>query len=367
MPSYQRGYRWGTEDVTRLLNDIAFRKDLSKKYCLQPIVVKKGGSGSYQLIDGQQRLTTLYIVLRVLHQYGVDARVNYSISYETRQKSGDFLKTLSEDPAKAKDMRDDNIDFYYMFNAYECAKNWMIDKQKESGKIATRLYDQLRDKVKVLWYEANEKEDGHELFKRLNIGRIPLTNAELIKALFLNSNSLEESGEPKYRQMEIAAQWDRMEKKLHNEAFWGFLTNATGDEYPVRLELIFNLMSEEEEEYKRDPYAAFFYFTNRLTGENKTKERKTAIELWNEITDFYDTLKQLFDGSSDKSIRLFNRIGYLVWEGKSLHKLLENIKGKSKEGALKELDEKIHKSISKKKIEDISYERDKPLILRILT
>lgn len=52
VPSYQRGYRWGKEEVTRLLEDIYTNGN--KTYCLQPVVVRKDGD-RYELIDGQQR------------------------------------------------------------------------------------------------------------------------------------------------------------------------------------------------------------------------------------------------------------------------------------------------------------------------
>lgn len=60
IPSYQRGYRWSETEVVRLLDDIY--QNGKKNYCLQPVVVRKKGD-HYELIDGQQRLTTLYLVI----------------------------------------------------------------------------------------------------------------------------------------------------------------------------------------------------------------------------------------------------------------------------------------------------------------
>ena len=62
IPSYQRGYRWGKDEVERLLDDI--HANGANGYCLQPIVVRRRKDG-YELIDGQQRLTTLFL----LHWY----------------------------------------------------------------------------------------------------------------------------------------------------------------------------------------------------------------------------------------------------------------------------------------------------------
>ena len=67
IPSYQRGYRWGADEVTRMLDDI-YANGMKKnkgKYCLQPIVVRKKDD-SFELVDGQQRLTTLYLIYRYM-------------------------------------------------------------------------------------------------------------------------------------------------------------------------------------------------------------------------------------------------------------------------------------------------------------
>ena len=86
VPAYQRGYRWGEEQVNFLLNDIWENGD--KDYCLQPIVVKRQMDGKFELIDGQQRLTTLYLIflymqLKVLQNIDLP----FTVEYETRRLS----------------------------------------------------------------------------------------------------------------------------------------------------------------------------------------------------------------------------------------------------------------------------------------
>ena len=63
IPSYQRGYRWGEEEVTRLLEDILANGP--NNYCLQPVVVRRDGD-RFELIDGQQRLTTIYLIYKYI-------------------------------------------------------------------------------------------------------------------------------------------------------------------------------------------------------------------------------------------------------------------------------------------------------------
>ncbi len=103
IPSYQRGYRWSETEVVRLLDDIY--QNGKKNYCLQPVVVRKK-EDQYELIDGQQRLTTLYLIYKYMKN--VNPFFNepaFTLSYQTRDQSEEFLKTL--DMTK----QDDNIDF----------------------------------------------------------------------------------------------------------------------------------------------------------------------------------------------------------------------------------------------------------------
>ena len=95
------------------------------------------------------------------------------ITYETRQGSKDYLDRLDEDDASS------NIDFFHMFRAYRCIEEWFTKFDHRTTHEATRLYGYLFDHVKVLWYEAPPEVDSTDLFTRLNVGRIPLTDAEL--------------------------------------------------------------------------------------------------------------------------------------------------------------------------------------------
>lgn len=78
---YQRGYRWGMREIFSLLDDIfTFKKSIRDSfYCLQPLVVNEKKENNYELIDGQQRSTTIYLILKYL--LGTDF---YSLKYETR-------------------------------------------------------------------------------------------------------------------------------------------------------------------------------------------------------------------------------------------------------------------------------------------
>ena len=105
VPSYQRGYRWSEIEVVRLLDDI-YLTEGKRNYCLQPVVVRKNGE-RYELIDGQQRLTTIYLIYRFMNEesFGFIDEPRFTLSYETREQSEDFLKSID------LSRKDENIDF----------------------------------------------------------------------------------------------------------------------------------------------------------------------------------------------------------------------------------------------------------------
>ena len=126
IPDYQRGYRWGDLEVVRLLEDVY--ENGSKGYCLQPIVVKRQGD-DFILIDGQQRLTTVYLLYQYFHKAsnGFMPAPRFTLQYITRPKSQAFLENID------LSLREDNIDFWYMANAYEKIEKWFESQDKKES------------------------------------------------------------------------------------------------------------------------------------------------------------------------------------------------------------------------------------------
>lgn len=356
VPSYQRGYRWGTDEVTRLLDDVynllnfgSGKNPLngSKNYCLQPIVVKKLDENFFEVIDGQQRLTTLFLIYRYVYLMGQCDEPKFFLTYKTRDNSADFLQNIESNLSR----KNDYIDFYFMANAYQVIKNW-FEIKKDSRKTA-RYFDTLfSDNVKIIWYEVDDAEDGNAMFTRLNIGKIPLTSAELVKAMFLRLNRM--NGR---KQDEIALQWDNIEKELHDESFWYFLTNNSAEKYQTRIDLVLDLKSKESFD-KREKYSTFFYF------DNLSKE-KNLNEVWREIVQTFLTLKDWYQNHT-----LYHKIGYLIASGyKNLSEIFKESQGKTKRQFLLRLDELIKNSVALRNDEnylDWSYDKESEKIRRLL-
>ena len=333
VPSYQRGYRWGEDEVLRLLNDVY--SNGKKNYCLQPIVVRKR-ENSFELIDGQQRLTTLYLIYRYMKN--VNPFFNepaFNLIYETRDNSADFLKSID------MSRRDDNIDFWFIANAYETIKTWF---EEDMQIRVLHIFEYFKEDVKIIWYEVGENEDAISLFTRLNIGKIPLTSAELVKAMFLSSNG--KNREELEKQEEISLQWDNMEKELHDDSLWYFLTNRTNARYQTRIDLILDLISQKPAD-NREKYYTFF----KIDELGKTI---TLEELWRKIQQTFLVLKDWYENHE-----LYHKIGYLIASEKLTLQTIFNISaGKTKQEFRSVLDSFIKESIAiQGNYADLSYEK----------
>lgn len=332
IPSYQRGYRWRREEVLRLLEDIYANE--TRNYCLQPVVVKKDGN-RYELVDGQQRLTTLYLIYRYMHaaSNGFMDEPGFSITYGTRPESKHFLQSI--DLAR----KEENIDFWFMCEAYVTIEQWFMAHEKKS--TLTNINKYFDENVKIIWYEVDQSEDTISLFTRLNIGKIPLTSAELVKAMFLSGAS----GMGREKQEEISLQWDNIEKDLQNNALWFFLANYGRTGCQTRIDLILNLISGKPDADK-DPYYTFFYFVGLA--------REMDLDsIWRNIQHTFLMLKDWFENHE-----MYHKIGYLIAsETASLQSLFHLAENRTKKQFLTELDNEIRKSITiDDNYGDLSYE-----------
>lgn len=310
--AYQRGYRWGKDEVEYLLEDINEIPD-GQKYCLQPVVVKNVND-KYELIDGQQRMTTLYLIMKYLNAY-VD--INYSIEYTTRKSenehvgSKELLETIDTIDLSSPS---NNIDELFIKKSYSIIKTWFNGEKLKMMSFANKL----QKYVTIIWYEVDDDEDSVSIFTRLNIGKINLTNAELVKALFLSRGKKDSEGRyagnpygiEEKKQHEIALGWDSMEKDLHDEKFWSFITNEKSERYPIRMELLFDMI-----EMKPGNESNFYTF-NRFYERFKNSDNK--YDTWELIERYMQQLKEWYN-----DFDLFHHIGFLVATGTSLKSLLD--------------------------------------------
>jgi len=364
IPSYQRGYRWTDIEVLALLNDINEFEPKSHTnvetgnktetfYCLQPVVVKYRDDKKWEVIDGQQRLTTIYLILNYLNQGYIEARRKklFSLEYQTRSGSSEYLK--NELGKNSLDV--ENIDYYHISNAYDKIGIWFNNKEEE-GLNTNKFESKIVDSVKVIWYEVIEV-NAIDIFTRINMGKIPLTNAELVKALFLNSsnfisNNSSKNEKTRLTQLQIAGEWDRMEYALQEDALWYFLTNE--DKKDTRIEFVLKLLvnydtnNEELEKRYNDDFGTFFYFSDRFEAVEKNKD--AIYTIWQEIKQCFQKVDEWY---SDRN--LYHKIGYLVAIKHIDIRVLLYIGG-SKAEFRKFIDKEINKSLKNVVLEELEYE-----------
>jgi hypothetical protein len=200
-----------------------------------------------------------------------------------------------------------------MWNAYQTIKRWLGQHQDLD------ITNVLLKQVKFIWYETNDA-NPKEVFTRLNIGKISLTNAELVKALLLNKSNFNQYVNDdiyiKALQQEIAMQWDIIEYSLQSREFWLFLNNI-GQERATRIELIFFLIAKndmlhcgyEEGLTESDDYFTFRYFYRFMSKGVESKQSKNEIikTIWENVMEIYHTLKEWYD-----DMELYHYIGFLV-------------------------------------------------------
>ena len=366
--NYQRGYKWSKKEILELLNDIHSYDDDKGIYCLQPIILKPISQSTEEVsfenqhytifsnnevIDGQQRSTTLFILLKYLHYIGlVDKESLYQIDYQTRVRSGVFLNnhldqifelqtdSILESELLAKKYTDveavnnlwqsfistnrefNNVDVYHFFVVSCYIKQWftLILKTEENSQI---FAERLLSKVKVIWYSLDDAKDNQNIinvFLNNNKGKISLTTSELIKALFiLNIKNTEIQNLATLKINQFAIEWDHIEKKLQDDRFWYFIQpNSNLYVDGTRIDYLFDLHINHKGADKFYAYRHYELLFNENA--NLSHEWELIVQLYTKLVDWYnDTL-------------IYHYLGFVtVSKIKTLSRILIESKGKTKE------------------------------------
>ena len=386
IPSYQRGYRWGKVEVEAFLNDLKefylSNPKTNEFYCLQPIVLynnpKKheqellnGQRSTLELLDGQQRLTTIYILATYLEDardlLGLGSTV-YSITYATRNNSEEFLKNK-----KFKTDASDNIDYYYMAQAYKVIKKWFEENEENKqlkGKIATILFQKkgIGANVRVIEYVLQDDSDPIEVFLRLNQGKIPLTDAELVKAALLQRDKYKEEDLKTIQpQLDlIAGEWYDIERALAEPDRWAFIAPKE-DSIATRIDLILRLVAKrllkkerndlqlpkdlfENTAYKHPCYIVFAEWIKK----NENRRIECIREIWEEVHSVYEFIDEWYNEHT-----LYHYIGFLLCEKViTLESLLEKAMKSGRSTFEKYLLKEISKSLGENTPSSLSYENE---------
>ena len=374
IPNYQRGYKWSKKNIKDLLNDInSIGKDdkkehslhnltiieINEKHSLYNLTVESGdkNENKYEVVDGQQRLTTIFLLLKYLGYekiYNLDYQIREETRYFIYNKDNEFIRIIGEikNNEKTKDIFSNLVeknksynkqDIYFICDVLFHMHQWFINPKNnnpqnfENFENFESLEDKIKNNLQNVYFYKHELTGikGETVFANLNSGRVPLTDIELIKAdLIINiseekNKSLNNNILLNEIRSNIGRLWDEMESFLAQDEVWYWI--AANNKNTNKLSLLFDLIKIKTFKDYRDIL------------ENK-KNNKTSNDILDDIKDYYYTIKDWYYDND-----MYHLVGVAVNIDISIKDLLpqKTDDGKYKLKSKYELKNKIIQSIIK--------------------
>lgn len=384
VPSLQRTYRWGEKEITLLLNDLyefynTNEDSTNDFYPLQPLILKKNNQDddTWNVLDGQQRLTTIKLIASFL---GMDKDYCLDISYDTREKTKDFLDNISN---KKEEDVGTSMELYYIFHAYEVIKAWFQKDTEKINAITNVLFESERTRFVV--QEMNSDDDEAKTFQNINQGRIPLSCSELIKALFLGHifeshkidnnfrfayssdgyglfipiNPIKEKQELTRIQNIIAKEWNDIETVLMHDEFYSFVCPEK-EKSINRMDFLFKVACRNEKfkKYKTDdPFNAIY----ECIKDGKVVDNISCS--WNVVFKCFNRMQKLY-----YDFDAYHLVGFCNCEhigiSEDFNKYCND--DEKMDEFKTAIREKIKGKVLNKELKDLHYEDDKEKIKEIL-
>ncbi|WP_133014826.1 DUF262 domain-containing protein [Clostridium cuniculi] len=177
IPIYQRNYAWGENQIQQLIDDIY---DSNGTYFLGNLIVNQKNTGVYEVIDGQQRLTTLYLLEKYLNM----DFFNGSLCFEAREKSN---RTLSIIGTEERSNLLDELQSKELINGYK-----MIEDYFKSKMIKNQDFREKLDNVQLIRIQVPQNIDLNHYFEIMNTRGEQLELHEIAKAKLLSKLSTDE-------------------------------------------------------------------------------------------------------------------------------------------------------------------------------
>ena len=246
------------------------------------------------------------------------------------------------------------LDEYHIVLAYLTIKFYFTQNETYKTKF-NKLFDSTSNNysIKFIWYNVtkdikSDEKKAIDIFTRLNSGKILLTDAELIKALFLKQDNFKKSEIEK--KLHIAYKWDEIEKTLNNDSFWYFISNKEEKEIAKRnrIELILELSVDIK---NNNQYKLFKKYEEILKGKSDSEEyspeknnnslNKIFYKLWNTIEECFLTLKEWYNDNE-----MYHYIGYLICSGKQIENIY-NIRNENNDNHITNISKYVFFDITK--------------------
>ena len=296
VPQYQRPYVWQEENIQELIDDIyyAFENKQNSEYFLGALVLKRTTEKEfreYEILDGQQRLTTLCMMMAVIRDLIKKPQYKYTLSQMIYQEENELLKVPSRNRIKynTRDKVKDFVKDYIIANGstrkrdlvnYHEDTNISVSNMAKAISTMHTIFENkenlesfavfLLNNVLFIYVSTDNTEDAFRLFTILNDRGIPLSNADILKSINIGEIGEEDLDE-------YSKHWEYLEEKYH-KGFDRFLSF-------VRTILLKNKPSSNLlDEYEKNIYQ-----------KNILKKGKNTIDFLIELDGIYDKIIDLND------------------------------------------------------------------------
>ncbi len=342
IPEYQRSYVWDSDNINDLLDDLwyAYTNKRDDEYFLGSLVLKKTEEqnfNEFEVLDGQQRLTTFFIFMAVLRDIAADKDLREAcherifqkankykkipertrLEYKIRDDVGDFVNkylveengTLKTEEIKKSESRN-NISIKHMSSAIQTIKNFLNKKPPEE---IEGFGEFLAEKPIFISVSTESMEDAFRMFTILNNRGVPLTSADILKSI--NIGIIDKKLQDTY-----AATWEKIESDLGEnfDRFLSFIRTMTVKE-KARLSLLDefneniykkNKLSKGKETLElirrtKSHYNKIITFTEDISLPNNYKNLLTIMQIGLPSTDWIPALLYYFDKFEDTRITDF--------------------------------------------------------------
>ena len=192
IPIYQRNYDWGERETLQLLEDVSdyAQKNSNQKYYIGSAVVfvrNVNGTTYFEMIDGQQRLTTLTILASLLkHEGKADWFKQPNLSYEHRKEADEALRRLQEG------MQSEHPAARNIVNVYALLKKHLPPVLEAKGLDKAQFADYLFNQVKILRIPLPHDTQLNHYFEIMNTRGEQLEKHEVLKATLMSKLQPEE-------------------------------------------------------------------------------------------------------------------------------------------------------------------------------
>ena len=234
MPPHQRPYAWTTEETDELLRDLLIAMDNNEEaYFLGSIVlIRNSDSSAYQVIDGQQRLTTLTILFCVLRELSTEKDAKESLDHRVREKGdryagsrdryrltirdrdNDFFQENVQRVGRLADFVDGIIEHRTESRQriFENAKSLWEKIEKQSVERLDSLAEFIIQRCYLVVVTASNRTSAHRIFSVLNARGLNLDATDILKADILGYV-------PSNKEPEYTRKWEDIEEELGRDEF----------------------------------------------------------------------------------------------------------------------------------------------------